>query len=98
MHQGIDARTDAELQAEKAERRAALDAKCLSLQRLMRKALESNDAKQKREIAYRVADLCNEIHNDGLNPQAFCSTDLADFVFHYTHYEECSNWFFFRRS
>lgn len=49
-------------------------------------------------IAYEMARLTKLLDNSGVNPQSLVSMDLADFIFAHTHYDECSNWYFFRRS
>lgn len=98
MHQTIDNRTEAEVKADRAALlKSELDAHCLSLKRLMAQTWGLT-AERRKDIAYRVADLCHAIHQRGGNPQSLVETELTDFVWNNTHYDECSNWFFFRRS
>jgi hypothetical protein len=96
MHQHVDPESVQEERAREAQAsRANL---VLSFQVAVRDAqVAARDGRS--EISYELARLCNRLDNAGVNPQSLADgLDIVDFVFRNTHYDECSNWHFFRRS
>jgi hypothetical protein len=96
MHQHVDLESVQEERAREAwASRATLVS---SFQGVVRDALAAPRG-GRPGVAYELAKLCNRLDNAGVDPQPLAGDfDIVDFVFRHTHYDECSNWHFFRRS
>ncbi len=99
MHQEYSSETVAEerTRAKKAQKEKLQDEKQALETRITNLVADSSASKRQR--AYDLAKALSDYESLFGSPQSLLGTfDAVDFIFCHTHYDEMSNWFFFRRS
>lgn len=56
------------------------------------------DKQTRREAAYAAAELYFKVYSLRMNPNEGFDFEVSDVIFHWTHYDVCSNGFFYRMS